>query len=267
MKATGPFQEFESLTPEEFHALENDILENGVQVPIIFDEDGRVIDGHHRLTVCQKHGITNYPRDVRTGLTDDEKKDLAQSLNMSRRSLTREQRQRQIQNRLQRHPEHSDRKIASALGVDHKTVGRIRKQLESSGEVPQVTSKVGLNGMSYTPPASRKMVDAEGGEVPQRLEKTFSLRSEFQSLINTIGDIKRRSVELSERSPLQSQIVVLKRHLDNATALLEQSIPHAVHSTCKGAGCDDCHGRGYITGGEVPQHKATASSCGSASDN
>ena len=30
----------------------------------------------------------------------------------------------------------SDRKIARHCGVDHKTVGKIRKELELSGEIP-----------------------------------------------------------------------------------------------------------------------------------
>ena len=46
------YQEFDPLTPEEFVALENDILERGVLVPIEFDEDGHVIDGQRPQNQC-----------------------------------------------------------------------------------------------------------------------------------------------------------------------------------------------------------------------
>ena len=259
MNTDGYYQEFDRLTPEEFAALEHDILERGVQVPIVFDESGNVLDGHHRLSICQKHGITDYPREVKRGLSEEEKRDLAQSLNMARRSLTRKQRQQQIKNRLQRHPEHSDRKIAQALGVDHKTVGRLRKQLESTGEVPQVGCKVGLDGMSYKMPEKPKIVDAEGGEVPQHLEKVFNTRGEFTSLLNTIADVKRRSHELANRSSLRDRRKVLQRHLSAAEDLLTKSTPHVIHSACEGQGCETCHQLGYLTGGEVPQQQGDRS--------
>lgn len=144
MTINGRYQEFGRLTPEEFAALERSILGRGVEVAIVFDEHGNVLDGHHRLTICEKHGISDYPTTIRTGLTEDEKRDYAQTLNMARRNLSREQKQKQVRNRLKRNPEHSDRLIAQALGVDHKTVGRIRTEMESGGEVPHVERKVGL---------------------------------------------------------------------------------------------------------------------------
>ena len=259
MNTHGCYQEFDRLTPEEFAALEHDILERGVQVPIVFDESGNVLDGHHRLAICQKHGITDYPREVKRGLSEEEKRDLAQSLNMARRSLTRKQRQHQIKNRLQRHPEHSDRKIAQALGVDHKTVGRLRKQLESAGEVPQVGCKVGLDGMPYKMPEKPKCVDAEGGEVPQHLEKAFNTRGEFTSLLNTITDVKRRSRELANWTTLRDKLKFLQRHLNAVEELLTESSPHVVHFSCEGEGCDVCHHLGYLTGGEIPQRDAADS--------
>jgi ParB-like chromosome segregation protein Spo0J len=70
MRANGPYQMLDPLSPEDFAALEADILERGVMVAIEFDEDGNVIDGHHRLMICEKHGITDYPTVVRRGWTE-----------------------------------------------------------------------------------------------------------------------------------------------------------------------------------------------------
>ena len=73
-RATGPYQLLDPLSPEDFAALEADILERGVMIPIEFDEDDNIIDGHHRLMICRKHGITDYPKVVRKGLTEQEKR-------------------------------------------------------------------------------------------------------------------------------------------------------------------------------------------------
>ena len=132
---------------------------------------------------------------------------------MARRSLSREQVRKQICNRLKRNPEHSDRLIAQALGVDHKTVGRVRAEMESCGEVPQVDRKIGLNGMQYKTPDKPKSTDADGGEVPQRLERIFASRGEHASLANILVDVKRRAGELAKHSALYSQLETLRRHL------------------------------------------------------
>jgi ParB-like chromosome segregation protein Spo0J len=255
MSASGKYQEFDPLSPEEFAALERSILDRGVQVAIVLDEHGNVLDGHHRLAICKKHKITDYPTTVKAGLSEEEKRNYAQSLNMARRSLSREQVQKQIRNRLKRNPEHSDRLIAQALGVDHKTIGRVRAEMELSGEVPQVERKIGLNGMQYKASTKLKLADAVGGAVPQRLERVFGSRAEHASLANIVADVKRRVGELSKHSALYSQLEALRRHLASAEAIIRQSSPHAIHAPCKGNGCEACGGKGYVTCGEIPQRR------------
>ena len=137
-RATGPYQLLDPLSPEDFAALEADILERGVMVPIEFDEDGNVIDGHHRLMICRKHGITDYPKVIRRGWTEEQKRTHSRRMNLARRHLTREQRRRLIESELRECPGGSNRKIAAALGVDHKTVGNVRSDLETRGEIPHV---------------------------------------------------------------------------------------------------------------------------------
>jgi ParB-like chromosome segregation protein Spo0J len=255
MSAKGKYQEFDPLSPEEFAALERSILDRGVDVPIVLDEVGTVLDGHHRLAICKKHGITDYPTIVKAGLSEEEKRNLAQSLNMARRSLTRDQKQRQIRNRLKRNPEHSDRLIAQSLGVDHKTVGRVRGEMEAGGEVPHVERKVGLDGVRYKMVERRKPTDAEGGEIPQRLESVFACASEHTTLANLITDVKRRATALANRSPLFGRLKALQRHLSSAEAVLKETSPHAIHRPCDGEGCDECGGKGYLVVGEIPQRK------------
>jgi len=143
--------------------------------------------------------------------------------------------------------------IAQALGVDHKTVGSVRKKMESGGEVPHVERKVGRSGMPYTPPSKPKMTDSEGGEIPHGLEKAFACRGEFTSLGNIIAEVKRRAGELAQRSPLNAKLTALRRCLTSAQAIVDQTSPHTVHGDCHGDGCDGCGGKGYLMGGEIPQ--------------
>lgn len=48
------FQLLPALTEDEYEGLKGDIAERGVQVPVIVDEHGAVIDGHHRIRACQE---------------------------------------------------------------------------------------------------------------------------------------------------------------------------------------------------------------------
>jgi hypothetical protein len=47
-------------------------------------------------------------------------------------------------------PESSDRSLADGCGVDHMTVGGVRKRLESTGEIPQFDAGQGTNLKRYT---------------------------------------------------------------------------------------------------------------------
>jgi ParB-like chromosome segregation protein Spo0J len=45
------------LSPEEYEPLKQSIKENGLYVPIIVNQNGIVLDGHHRYKACQELGI------------------------------------------------------------------------------------------------------------------------------------------------------------------------------------------------------------------
>ena len=44
------------LSPEEYESLKQSIKENGLHVPIIVNQNGIILDGHHRYKVCQELG-------------------------------------------------------------------------------------------------------------------------------------------------------------------------------------------------------------------
>lgn len=144
------YQVMPDLTADEYEALKADIAARGVQVPIEFDEDGNVLDGHHRLRACDELGITDYPTITREGMTEDEKVVHAYKLNAARRHLTTEQTMEAVAGALRRFPDKSNREIAALMGISHPTVGKYRRMLEANGQVVSVTTRIGADGKGYT---------------------------------------------------------------------------------------------------------------------
>lgn len=149
------YQIMPALGEEEYKELKEDIARRGVMIPIEFDEHGNVLDGHHRLAICAELGIKDYPKVIRAGMTEEEKRIHARKLNMARRQLSQEQRRELIRQQLKETPEKSDRQIAAGLGVSDKTVGSQRKELERIAEIPQCSRET-TDGRTY--PAQRKPV-------------------------------------------------------------------------------------------------------------
>jgi len=44
-------------TQEEYEELKKNIVENGQHVPICYNEEGEILDGHHRFKICNELGI------------------------------------------------------------------------------------------------------------------------------------------------------------------------------------------------------------------
>ena len=113
------------LSAEEFSSLKDDIKSHGVLQPVVIDEIGNILDGHHRYRVDK-----NAPTVSITGLSDAEKRAFVQSSNMKRRNLSPEQkaevRQQMIATAKALKEEDSKKwtqvKIAKAFGVSREVV-------------------------------------------------------------------------------------------------------------------------------------------------
>jgi ParB-like chromosome segregation protein Spo0J len=116
------YQVMPDLTVSEYEELKADIAARGIMIPIELDEHGNVLDGHHRMKICEELGMLNYPTVVRSGMTDADKRLHARKLNMARRQLTQEQRRELIREQLIETPEMSDRLIAADLRVSHVVI-------------------------------------------------------------------------------------------------------------------------------------------------
>lgn len=84
----------------------------------------------------------------------------AMSINRAYKQIrTRERREEKtqelIKQQLKDTPEASDRQIGSRLGVDGKTVGTVRSEMEATSEIPKLVKRVGADGKER-PSQSRK---------------------------------------------------------------------------------------------------------------
>src|ERR1019366_8699330 len=74
-----PILKLPALPHEQFLALRDNIAVHGVLVPILVDEDKRIIDGNYRKNIADELGY-DCPELMQEGLGDDEKRTLARAL-------------------------------------------------------------------------------------------------------------------------------------------------------------------------------------------
>ena len=82
----GRYQVLDELDETTASALREDIAKRGVLVPIDVDEDGNVLDGHHRKRFADELGL-DCPEIIRSGLTEEGKVEHALLMNLLRRHL------------------------------------------------------------------------------------------------------------------------------------------------------------------------------------
>lgn len=147
------------LGDNELDALRADIAERqAVIVPIVIDEARNVIDGANRLRIAAQLGIRKVPVEIRVGLSDADKQQLAEDLNLHRRHLSREQLRLFVERRLKRTPEQSNRRIAAELGVDKNTVESFCSGLQATGQIAQLNK----NADGKARPAHRRSAVIRG---------------------------------------------------------------------------------------------------------
>ena len=134
MSSAVRYQVMPPLSSEEYQELHDDIKVNGVLEPIHVDEEGVVIDGHHRSKIANELGIP-CPVITHDDLDEAGKRSLAFTLNLKRRHLSREQRRALIAESLKSDPQLSNREHARRTGAHKNTVDSVRDDLESNGQI------------------------------------------------------------------------------------------------------------------------------------
>jgi ParB-like chromosome segregation protein Spo0J len=213
MMQTTKYQVMPSLSSEEYEALKAAIAENGVEVPVVIDTDGNIVDGHHRVRAYEEllaegNAVPMYPTSTRSDLTTDaEKRELAWRLNMQRRHLDQAQKRDAIAAKRKESPEWADNRIAHLLGVDSKTVRSVRTSLEIREELPKVELLEGKDGKYYPRNRSgdpshlnrssrhhddveKPMIEVEGkAYTPQDISRLITERQESERRLREMDDM------------------------------------------------------------------------------
>lgn len=176
-KRHEPYQLLPPLLDDEYAALKANIEEHGVLVPVEFDEDGNILDGHHRLRIAKELGI-DYPSVTRTGMSEQQKRSHARALNLHRRHLNRTQKRTLIADELIENPTMSNLAIATRLGVSDVTVGKVRRELGLTGDI------IGADGKVYS---------SQRVEPKERLEYSvvFAEREWYDAFMQCVRQLKR----------------------------------------------------------------------------
>ena len=201
------------LEPDQFRPLQHAIWAAGaILEPIHIDARGRIIDGRARWRIAQKLCIKNVPVVVHIGMTDEELKALARVLNACRRIITRRQRRLLIREQLLETPHLSNRRIASMLMACHRTVSRIRKDLERAHAIEPYEKTLGLDG-KYRKEPSRPIVVTKASLRDKLLGVLGNLDDGIVDDVATsyLTDDLEQLVELCNMPP-KMQIGVMKLH-------------------------------------------------------
>ena len=145
---TGPFQVMPPLSVAEYSELRMDIAANGITVPVVYDQHGRLIDGHHRVAIAAELGIDVVPQVVRPVGNAQEARSVAYALNLHRRHLDRETKRALLAASIKADPDLSDRQHAARVGSSPSTAGAVRSEMEDAGELSKLDSRTGADGKS-----------------------------------------------------------------------------------------------------------------------
>lgn len=147
-----PYQLLPALDAEQYDALRADIKAHGIRVPVDADENGQVLDGHHRSLIAAELGI-DCPRRTVPGLTEAEKVAHAIAVNAHRRHLTQEQKRALLAESIKAEPDASDREHARRVGTHNETAAAVRARLVDSGDVTESVTRTDAAGRQQ--PASK----------------------------------------------------------------------------------------------------------------
>ena len=172
MNRSVRYQVMPPLSPDEYQELHDDIKANGVLVPVIEDENGVLIDGHHRQKIAFELGVP-CPVEIIEGKSEAEKRGMAFTLNLKRRHLNREQRRALIAESLKQDPQLSNREHARRTGASDKTIQSVREDAEANAEIPHYDSndRVEASGRQARGAASQPpRVTSDVSETPNNPE-------------------------------------------------------------------------------------------------
>jgi Predicted transcriptional regulators len=177
---TEKYQVLRPLNPAEYESLKESIRVNGVLTPLVSDENGNIINGHHRRRIfdelrAEGIAIAEPPTAVMVGLTEEQKITLAYELNITGRQLSADElaemrsragRRKAAEQSLKQSPQMADNWHAQQTGVSDKTIRTVRNEMESTSEIPKLDKLVGADGKERPRQVERKSVSSDQDSNP-----------------------------------------------------------------------------------------------------
>ena len=184
------------LKQSEQEALAADIKANGVLHPVVIDEYGNILDGHHRYAIDH-----TAPTRVVSGLSPDEKVAYTIRANLARRNLSSDQikevakQQKRIANDLREADpkKWTQKAVAALLGVTQKTVS-----VWFTSNIPEYNAS-----KTPTPDARVKLNTPAKVEVVRRVdagESQHQIAADFGVCQQTVSNIKRSHERAEEKA-------------------------------------------------------------------
>jgi ParB-like chromosome segregation protein Spo0J len=195
MGAPDTYQLFPALDPAVEAALRSSIKRFGVLVPIVKDQHGNVLDGHHRQTIADELGV-EYRTDRIVVADETEARAIVETLNTDRGHRLKSDMRREVVADLHEGG-HSNVVIAKALGVSEGQIRKDLTQLRTSTKLDSPERTIGLDGKSR--PAKRPVASKQyrtAPEIPEtdllaearraRMERREEKRTERRKAIEAI---------------------------------------------------------------------------------
>lgn len=180
VSAVTRYQVMPPLSPDEYQELYDSIKSEGVHEPVHIDEDGVIIDGHHRSKIAKELGIP-CPVITHDGLSESKKRSLAFTLNLKRRHLNREQRRALGLESLRLDPIASNREHSKRTGLSDKTIQDIREKEnipeprkiieEAVEENPEKSSREIARELGVTHPTVEAVRGGKNSETPNSFQE------------------------------------------------------------------------------------------------
>lgn len=197
------------LSAEEYDALKADIESSFIRQPILVDEDGNVLDGHHRLRIAIETD-TAIRHEVVSGLSPAEKEAFVFRCNFTRRNLSPDQK-REVREKMkataQRLRSEDPKKwtqhgVAVLLGVAQQTVSNWFTTNTNNGNGRNVAdARVTLTPNAKEIVAQRveagetqAQVAADFGVSQQQISKTVTATRKRNRQKKKVEEIKAREV-------------------------------------------------------------------------
>jgi ParB-like chromosome segregation protein Spo0J len=222
------FQVMPDLAPDEYEALKSDIAKRGIQIPVLIDQAGDIVDGHHRFRIATELGIV-CPTELCQAKTDADKRSLAIALNLARRHLTREQREQMWI--AMRQDGMSYQEIADADGTVHKTTV-MRTVANATVDLPAtVTGKDGKK-RAASKPRNQRLGDAledvlgHDDEKPEvTCEVSPEAKQRFAEAVKTYVDVKRMvdGARVNQRAADDQQYLIAYLAMQRAIDAMEKT--------------------------------------------